>query len=243
MSRVVTLRNGAQAQVLPNGQYRFIKGASKQYLDSIRVTGVRGPNMRPSGRQPSRAYLLAKLKADKGFNRRAVRSDMSKKNNKVLDPSYPPHARIIRKAGSLNDWDVANFDHGNKADAKKPMRMRMHKPTTYRQYARPPRTAAQTAASRRNIQKARAARRVQRGAGMVADRVAQFQAKQKGAGMVADRVAQFQAKQKGAGMVADRVAQFQAKQKGAGQRVDALKAVFQPKQTGAYWEDQHAGWW
>lgn len=158
------LANGAWARRLPNGQVRFVKAPQGQpkvsaqlraHLDGIRQTGVRGPNKRPSGRAPSNAYLLAKLKADKGHNRRAVRSDMSKKNKKVLDPNYPPHARIIRKAGSLNTWDVAGFDHGNKAAAKKTMRMRKAKPSTYRVYARAPRSAAQTAASKRNIRRAR----------------------------------------------------------------------------------------
>jgi hypothetical protein len=177
-NRTVTLKNGAVAEVLPNGQYRFIRGAPKAYLDSIRTTGNRGPNTKPSGRAPSKAYLLNKLKQDKGYNRRAVRSDMSKKNKKVLNPNYPPHARIIRKTGSLNTYDVAGFDHGNKAAAKKPMRMRVAAPETYRVYARPRRSALQTATSKRNIAKARAAR--QAGAGYQQRAGQQYQ--QQGAG-------------------------------------------------------------
>lgn len=115
MSNVVTLRNGAKARVLPNGQYRFVSGASPEYLDQIRATGIRGPNKRPSGRPVSQAYLLRKLKADKNYNVRAIKSDMAKKSKRVLDPSKPHDAKIIRKAGSLNRYDVLGFDDGSKA--------------------------------------------------------------------------------------------------------------------------------
>jgi hypothetical protein len=36
MAETRTLKNGAVMQLQPNGQWRFIKGASKDYLDSIR---------------------------------------------------------------------------------------------------------------------------------------------------------------------------------------------------------------
>jgi len=34
--KYVKLKNGAVAEILPNGRYKIIKGASKKYLDSIR---------------------------------------------------------------------------------------------------------------------------------------------------------------------------------------------------------------
>jgi hypothetical protein len=40
--KIVTLKNGAKAKVLKNGQYRFIKGASKSYLAKIRTKKNKG---------------------------------------------------------------------------------------------------------------------------------------------------------------------------------------------------------
>lgn len=180
----VTLSNGAQADVLPNGQYRFVSGASKQYLDNIRPVGPRGPNTKPSSKPVGMAYLLAKLKSDKGYNGRAVKSDIhrAKTSTRVLDPSNPRDARLIRKEGSLSRYDVAgtfvhhhrdgttsteqiNFDNGIPLTQKHPygktnLRMRVSKVHPVRTYAVAPRSPAQTAASQANIQKALAARRV-----------------------------------------------------------------------------------
>lgn len=163
---LVTLRNGAQARVLRNGQYRFVSGASDQYLNSIRPTGRRGPNKRPSSRPVGDRYLLAKLKADKGYNMRAVRADMSRRNNKrKLNPDDPHDAKIIRKAGSLNRWDVLGFDDGSMKGRKAQPTMRARTPKkplkVYSTGAvKGPRSPAQKAATARLValNKARAQR-------------------------------------------------------------------------------------
>lgn len=166
---LVTLRNGAQARVLPNGQYRFVSGASNEYLDSIRTTGRRGPNKRPSSRPVGDRYLLAKLKADKGYNMRAVRADMSRSNNKrQLDPNDPSDARIIRKAGSLNRWDVRGFDDGSMKGRKAQPTMRARVPKkpvkVYSTGAvKGPRSPAQRAATARLVAMNKAKARSQRG--------------------------------------------------------------------------------
>lgn len=156
---LVTLQNGARAQVLPNGQYRFVSGASADYLAQIRPVGPRGPNKRPSGKPVGPRYLMAKLKADKGYNARAVHADMSRANNKrKLNPNNPHDARIIRKEGSLNRWDVLGFDDGSKGKGRKAhptMRMRvpkLHPVHTYSTGAvKGPRSAAQKAATARLV--------------------------------------------------------------------------------------------
>lgn len=156
MSNIVTLRNGAQALVLPNGQYRFVSGASPAYLRSIRPVGPRGPNKRPSGKPVGDAYLLKKLKADKGYNARAIHSDMSRKTKRrSLNPDVPRDARIIRRAGSLNKWDVMGLDDGSQGKGRKshqPLRMRVGQVRAY-----PKRRA--TPAQLRALALARAARR------------------------------------------------------------------------------------
>lgn len=187
MADIVTLSNGAQARRLPNGQLRFVKGASADYLATIRTPKgtKRGPNTKPSSKPVGMQYLLAKLKADKGYNGRAVRSDVhrAKLSTRTLDPSNKRDARLIRKEGSLNRYDVAgtltirprdgpqrkeavNLDHGVALTQKHPygktgLRMRVPKKHPVHMYPVAPRSAAQTAASKRNILAALAARRGQ----------------------------------------------------------------------------------
>jgi hypothetical protein len=108
-----TLANGAVAEVLPTGRLRFISGASKEYLDSIRTEGPRGPNKRPSSRSPSVQYMVAKLKAERGYNRRGVLTDIARpKAGRKLDPRKPRDARLIRKEGSFSRYDVLGIDDG-----------------------------------------------------------------------------------------------------------------------------------
>jgi hypothetical protein len=149
---VVTLANGARAQVLPSGKYRFISGASNEYLDSIRTPAgtVRGPNKRPSSRMPGKRYLTRKIKEEHGFNRRRVLTDMAREKNKVLDFSKAAHRRLARKEGATLRWDIPNFDHGNR-DPGWPHGVRMVHPEPLmrpiRVYPVAPRSPAQRAAS------------------------------------------------------------------------------------------------
>lgn len=121
----VTFKNGAQAKVVKAGaqgkarKFRFTKGASNVALSKARQARRGGPNKRPSSRPVGDAYLLKKLKADKGYNARAVHSDMSRRTKKrSLNRNDPHDARIIRKAGSLNRWDVKGFDDGSKGKGR-----------------------------------------------------------------------------------------------------------------------------
>lgn len=147
---VVTLANGAQAQVLDNGRYRFISGASKEYLDSIRVEGPRGPNKRPSSRMPGMRYLTRKLKEEHRFNPRSVLADKARMKNKVLDFSKAAHRRLARKEGATLRWDIPGLDHGNR-DPGWPHGIRMVHPEPLlhpiRVYPVAPRSPAQRAAS------------------------------------------------------------------------------------------------
>lgn len=147
---VVTLANGAQAQVLPDGRYRFVSGASKEYLDTIRVEGPRGPNKRPSSRMPGKRYLTRKIKEEHGFRRQRVLTDMARMKNKVLDFSKAAHRRLARKEGATRRWDIPGFDHGNR-DPGWPHGIRMVHPEPLlrpiRVYPVAPRSPAQRAAS------------------------------------------------------------------------------------------------
>ena len=157
---VVSFINGAHARVAEDGRFRTVKGVAKGTGLGVR----RGPNRRPSGRIPSRAYLLAKLKSDHGYDRAAVHRDMSRSNKKLLNVNNPTHARIARRAGSLRDYDIQGLDNGVPIPrGRSALRMRTRSPTakrTPRTYPRSNRTptARSLAASRANVAKARAAK-------------------------------------------------------------------------------------
>jgi hypothetical protein len=107
------------------------------------------------------------LKEDRGFGvrpvesvRRSVVQDMGRASKKVLDFTLKSHRRLARKEGALRRWDVQGLDHGNK-NVPGPHGIRMSTPDVenpIRRYPVAPRSAAQTAASKRNIVRAQAAR-------------------------------------------------------------------------------------
>lgn len=168
------LANGAVGRYFLNAEgkrvFRFVSGANKSYLDSIRVRGSRGPNTRPSSRKPSMRFLMRALKEARGFGadpdtkrvHYRIAQDMGRASRKVLDLNNPAHCRLARKEGALLRWDVQGLDHGNKnPGGRKGFRLTKPNPKNpIRLYPVAPRSQDQLAASRANIRLAQAARRM-----------------------------------------------------------------------------------
>ena len=113
-------KNGAKAKKLPNGQYRIVKGAPKNFLTKITSRGKGSRKKDPKKiKQMYRdelfnLYSKAHLKAAKGNIKSAIRRmkiDASKKNKTVLNYDNRKVRHLIRRRPKLlTKVDIKNFD-------------------------------------------------------------------------------------------------------------------------------------
>jgi len=104
----ITLKNGAVAQVQPNGQLKIVSGASKEYLDSIRS--------RPRREITPRA---AKAAYTRYYNSRNYKTEAARKAAKTRDNNYKSPVRTTSTyLHNPGKYDYPGVDLGEKSFPK-----------------------------------------------------------------------------------------------------------------------------